>query len=218
MIYRSISALERLSTGESRHASTAYLKDRRRHERKAYWAGIRRNGKLALRRWRKPLGRYLVLALAVAALGVPALFWLRGPVPSHQKVAIKPILPVTPVASVPAVTSQTVLPAMTIPAIALPAATATAPASPGASSPASAPVPAQSAEPVFVDPKAVAAPAVEPVIALKLSTSLFALSLDVNQRILNGPLRSTHGAGSQPNEDFSDGTPRHVPLHSPLLI
>lgn len=112
MIYRSILALERLSTGESRHASTAYLKDRRRHERKAYWAGIRRNGKLALRRWRKPLGRYLVLALAVAALGVPALFWLRGPVPSHQKVAIKPILPVTPVASVPAVTSQTVLPAM----------------------------------------------------------------------------------------------------------
>lgn len=67
MIYRSISALERLSTGESRLASTAYLKDRRRHERQAYWAGIRRNGKLALRRWRKPLGRYLVLALAVAA-------------------------------------------------------------------------------------------------------------------------------------------------------
>lgn len=178
MIYRSISALERLSNGESRLASTAYLTDRRRHERKAYWAGIRRNGKLALRRWRKPLARYLVLALAVAALGIPALFWLRAPVPSHQKVAVKPILSVVPVVSVPVVTSQPVLPAMTIPAIALPAATATEPASPGASSPASAPVPAQSAATVFEDPKAVTAPALESVIALKLSTSLPVLNLN----------------------------------------
>ena len=132
----------------------------------------------------------------MAALGVPALFWLRGPVPSNQKVAIKPILPVVPVTSVPVVARKPALPAMTIPAIALPAATATAPASPSASSPASAPAP--SAGLVFVDPKAVTAPAMEPVVALKLSTSLFALSLDVNQRILNGPLRSTPGAGSQP--------------------
>ena len=68
MIYRSISALERLSTGESRLASTAYLKDRRRHERQAYWAGIRRNGKLALRRWWRRFGNYLVLALSVRTL------------------------------------------------------------------------------------------------------------------------------------------------------
>lgn len=49
MNYRSISGLEHLSRGESRLAASAYLTDRRRPERKAYWAGFRRNGKSAVR-------------------------------------------------------------------------------------------------------------------------------------------------------------------------
>ena len=105
MNYRSMSGLEYLSMSELRLAASAYMTDRRRPERKAYWAGFRRNGKSAVRRWRKPPERYHVLALAVAALGIPALFWLRRPVPSNQKVAIKPPLPVIPVTSVPALAS-----------------------------------------------------------------------------------------------------------------
>lgn len=68
MNYRSISGLEHLSMGESRLAACAYLTDRRRPERKAYWAGFPRNGTSALRRWWWRFGKYLLLALSVGTL------------------------------------------------------------------------------------------------------------------------------------------------------
>lgn len=190
MNYRSISGLEHLSMGESRLAASAYLTNRRRPERKAYWAGVRRNGKSAAGRWWKQFGKYLVLALAVAALGIPALFWFQGPALSSQKkTARKPPLFFTPPTSSPAVAITHALPAGSIPTGETPAVTSTtttitahtaspSPSPAESSNPAtSAPAPAATAASVFEDPKAVTAPAVEPVVSLKLSTSLPTLNL-----------------------------------------
>ena len=170
MNYRSISGLEHLSRGESRLAASAYLTDRRKPERKAYWAGFRRNGNSALRRWWKQFGKYLVLASTVIALGIPALLWFRGPaLSSQEKTTRKPPLFFTPATSTPVATITPALPVGATPTGETLAVTSTTTASPSPAESlnpaASAPAPASSVAPVFEDPKAVISPAVEPVMS-----------------------------------------------------
>ena len=202
MNYRSISGLEHLSMGESRMAASAYLTGRRRPERKAYWAGFQRNGKSAVRRWLRQFGKYLVLALAVIALVIPTLLWFRGPaLSSQQKAARKPPLFFTPATSSPVATITPALPVGSTPTGETPALTSTTTASPSQAESlkpaASAPAPASSAAHVFEDPKAVTAPALEPVMSSPMRQKRSGKSLHSPSVITFHELKSDY-----PNSNF----------------